>query len=923
MLAQRCLDQIAGVDLNPYATAIARFRLIISALRACQITRLAEAPAFRLHLATGDSLLHGPLPTDGATIFFDANRLSQNVAHVYDTEDAAELKEILGRGYHAVVGNPPYIAVQDAALRDAYRSRYASCHGKYVLTVPFMERFFELGQISDEDGRKAGFVGKITGNSFMRREFGAPLVEKLLPSVDVEIVIDASGAYIPGHGTPTILLFGRSRRPVAKTLRVVDGIRGEPKQPEDPARGLVWSAIEMIVDQPGEQDRFVRCSTIERAELFAHPMTLGVGRGLRTRIEKADRRISAISESVGITSFTLEDDLFLAPDDYMTRRGIELSRPIIEGDGVRDWVANAPNSAVFPYDDSLVPVAPDPDAAWWRHLWRARTNLARNVMFGGKTKAETGLAWYEFGRLTASKLRTPLSITWGEVATHNHFVLASGGKVFNRTAPVIKLPEEATEEQHLALLGVLNSSVACFWLKQVCHNKGSTVDSQGARQRTAPFEDFFQYNATKVKDLPLPPGLVAELAAALDRLAGEHASLLDDAGSPPENLSLAEHLSELQHRDTELTARIVSLQEELDWRALRAYGLAPGDLATLGQEAPPLMLGQRAFEIVLAREVAAGETETTWFARHGSTPITAVSADWPADYRDVVERRIALIESDPDVGLIERPESKRRWNRALWEDRRREVLTTLVLEALEDRDLWTDLRPRSTAELTDALRKDPVMVQTLELLAGQKDADVASTVRRLVLAAAVPHLAAQRLTDKGLRKREIWECVWDHQRAEDRGETVESIPIPPKYAQADFRSATFWKHRGKLDVPKERFVLIPNSERGADSSPVVGWAGWNERDRGRALAGRVTELRQEHAADAEQLIPLLAGMLELLPWIHQWHPEPDPLFGGPPGAFFESWLDGELAALGTTRDTLRAWRPPAPTRGRKTKASTA
>ena len=33
VLAQRCLDQIAGVDLNPYATAIARFRLIIAALR--------------------------------------------------------------------------------------------------------------------------------------------------------------------------------------------------------------------------------------------------------------------------------------------------------------------------------------------------------------------------------------------------------------------------------------------------------------------------------------------------------------------------------------------------------------------------------------------------------------------------------------------------------------------------------------------------------------------------------------------------------------------------------------------------------------------------------------------------------------------------------------------------------------------------
>ena len=57
----------------------------------------------------------------------------------------------------------------------------------------------------------------------MKREFGAPLVEKFLPSVDVQTVIDASGAYIPGHGTPTILLFGRSRPPVLPTMRVVDG----------------------------------------------------------------------------------------------------------------------------------------------------------------------------------------------------------------------------------------------------------------------------------------------------------------------------------------------------------------------------------------------------------------------------------------------------------------------------------------------------------------------------------------------------------------------------------------------------------------------------------------------------------------------------------------------------------------------------
>ena len=58
------------------------------------------------------------------------------------------------------------------------------------------------------------------------------------------------------------------------------------------------------------------------------------------------------------------------------------------------------------------------------------------------------------------------------VATHNHFVLDRGGKVFNRTAPIIKLAADATEDDHLALLGLLNSSTACFWMKQVFHNKG-------------------------------------------------------------------------------------------------------------------------------------------------------------------------------------------------------------------------------------------------------------------------------------------------------------------------------------------------------------------------------------------------------------------------------------------------------------------
>lgn len=899
VLAQRCLDHVAGVDLNPFATAIARFRLVVAALRACGIRRLAEAPDFRLQLATGDSLLHGPLPADGAAMLFDANRLDKNITHYFATEDAGDLKRILGRGYHAVVGNPPYIAGDDTAQRDAYRVRYPSSRGLFTANVPFMERFFELAQVRGESGSsRPGFVGKITGNNFMKREFGAPLVEGFLRSVDLRTIIDTSGAYIPGHGTPTLILFGRPRSPSTEVLRVVDGLRGEPGPPEDPSQGFVWRSIIDLMDRPGEESAFVRSSDVDRRELLSHPMLLGAGRDLKRSLETDAQRLRECVHAIGRIAASSADDVLTRPSAGWRRPTAHLATSV-EGGTVRHWAIDASDRCVFPYTvDGLV----DLDETETRVLWRHKTTLWERRTFSKQSYREEGRAWWAWHQVALERLRTDMALSWGEVATHNHFVLDRGGKVFKQTAPVIKLPAGATEAEHLALLGVLNSSVACFWLKQVAMNKGGGGINEGHRGDA--WEFFFQFAATKIKNLPLPKQRSSELATTIDAKAGERVALLDDL-TPADGGLLADHLATLRDRDERLTNELIAFQEELDWEVLAAYGLVPGDLPVLGAQAPPIALGERAFELVLARS---GE-ETTWFERHGSTAITELPADWPAAYRDVVERRIAVIESDPDVGLIERPEHKRRWDRTPWEDRQRDALTALVLDALEAPGLWADFRPQSTAELTDHLRRTPLLVEALELLAEPRDRDVAGTVRLLVLGAAVPRLAAQRFKPGGLKKHAVWQRVWELQRAEDRGEVVDPIPVPPKYGKGDFRDDVSWKHRGKLDVPKERFTLIPSAERGADQTPVVGWAGWDERDLARALAGRIIELADQHAADAATLTPLLATVLELLPWVHQWHPDADPAFGGPPGAYFETWLDGQLAALGVTRDALRDWRP--------------
>ena len=74
------------------------------------------------------------------------------------------------------------------------------------------------------------------------------------------------------------------------------------------------------------------------------------------------------------------------------------------------------------------------------------------------------MTWWEWSRFQRERFQTPLSIAFAFVATHNHFVLDRGGKVFNRSAPVIKLPAGSSEDDHRALLGFLNSSTACFWM---------------------------------------------------------------------------------------------------------------------------------------------------------------------------------------------------------------------------------------------------------------------------------------------------------------------------------------------------------------------------------------------------------------------------------------------------------------------------
>lgn len=969
VVAQNALHGVAGVDLNPFAVAVARFRLWVAALQVAEVRRLADAPDFEVHVAIGDSLLHGHrfgLSETGSLLEAEETLAGYGLSHAYVSEDLAQVQQILGRQYHAVVGNPPYIVVKDAALNAAYRQKYLSCHMKYSLGAPFTERFFELAK-TGRQGVGAGYVGLITANSFMKREFGSKLIEQVLPRLDLTHVVDTSGAYIPGHGTPTVILFGRHRAPVAEGVRTVMGIKGEPSTPDDPARGLVWSAIVDQIDRPGSESEFVSATDTPRGTFGRHPWSIGGGGAaeLKEQIEVAgERKLGGIAAAIGVMVVTGEDDIFIRSDGASFRRMAvppEKLREFVEGDVLRDWQATSICKAIYEYSPTG---KHQPVSALDDYFWHFRA-LMQPAIYFGRTKEQRGMHWREYGVVVKDKLGATPTITFAEIATHNHFVLDRGGKVFKQTAPVIKLPAGSSEDEHLGLLGLLNSSVAGFWLKQVCQKKGAHL--AGKRTR----EERYAFNASNVAEIPLCAERPLAIARHIDSLAQQLANSLPAAQLAGAELPTRSSLSAAQAKASSLRRQMIAAQEELDWQTYRFYGLLPAGLSVdeVESAAPvEVNLGERAFEIVLARRMAAGKERSTWFERHGSTPVTEVPSHWPEAYRGVVQRRIELIESNPTLGLIERSDYKRRWNSPAWQELELAALREWLLDRLEAPALWpasADQPPQltSTRRLADAVAHDTDFMQIAELYAGQAGFDVLRLVAELVNVGSVPFLPSIRYTDSGLRKRAQWQATWALQRredaidakviadnadtwrtelteqarqqfgsanltdaqawieqqlaaeiarqqAEDRAAQIGPIPVPPKYKGEDFTATSYWELRGALDVPKERWVSYPGCERGADGTTPLAWAGWNHLQQATALASYLLEMKDNEGWERERLQPLLAGLDELVPWLQQWHNAPDPAFDGERmGDYYAGFVADQARELGYTLEDLRGWKP--------------
>ena len=946
-VVSHALDRVVGVDLNDYACALARARLIMTASELAGVTSLAEAARFHPHVYWADGLEQVERDEVKPSVQFSLfEKVEEKPRATLTRSDVrAALKKVFATKFHAVVANPPYITEGDDARRAyhkervAGRPRYVSAYKEYHLSCPFTERAFQLCA-------QDGFVGLIVDNQFMRKDYGKPLIEDVLSSRALSLLVDTSFAHIPFHGTPTILIFARNQtsRPTAKNVvddgtlhvRVVAGKKGENETPVDAAQGKVWRGIENGWRTPGFEDEYVSVFDTPSAQLFKHPWALtgSDSSSLKQQLEsQSDRRLKTVVADAGAAVLTRADEVYAMPRGLLSARfSPHELRPFATGKGIRDWAFAEDSDVLFPYrgEDDANAISSSQMERW---LWRFRTRLWLRREPNGNHR-EIGLTWWEWSRFIRRRYENATQIAFSNVATHNHFSLVSRPALFGSHAPCIRFNEECRENEQLAILAILNSSVFCFWMKQVFQPKGKTSAN---RNHPSPERFAYELGTTQLQQFPLPARMTPKWADHLAGLARElvacgrrRTEALSD-GSWIAAIGSAKELREAllaRWAAHDLARReMIFLQEEVDWFVYFLYGLAPEHLGGPSQQRR-LARGQRAFEMVRGHRS---------FVRKKNVTLATEDAECDgsleplcADYEQVVTDRSNIIQSNPAISQLENYMFKR-----LWRDTEENVAEPDFRRRHDGQQLRTWLETRvelaasqsvkafSAAKIAASLMGNEQVHAVAEVYTGTPGFSIETLVAELVDDDAVPNCPWHTYTASGLVKHEAWRDAWRLQRLEDSGAPTSEIPPPPDYSQGsrgkpnDFLRPGYWRLRGKLDVPTERFIAFTEVPGRSGVERHYGWAGWTAHQRVKSILAIDEELEDASIPLADR-IGLLDSAWRLLPDVAR------------EDAAAAARLKAELQALvgpeGPSRELIEDWKkrfPPPTTRATRTKRAAA
>jgi type I restriction-modification system DNA methylase subunit len=464
-------NNLFGVDLDSQAVEITMMNLYLKALEGERGLPNSQhlLPSLKSNIRCGNSLVG----TDDDEIQELSPEDRRNINPFDWASESGGFGQILGRGgFDAVVGNPPYVRIQNLATGQVeyFNSRYKAATGKYDIYVLFIEKATELLKAD-------GNLGMILPNKFLTASYGIGIRSLLNERALLHGIVDfAAGQVFDQATTYTCLLFLKKR--ANKSFAVIRAVGSE-----SPAELL--GRVPTLSDAPSAKSATLSSSSW----VLSTSDQLGVIR----QMDKLELRLKDVAKNIfqGLISggdhfFYLERVLAgvktsLVRCPYLkeeVRIENDLLYPLLKGAEVRRWeVSNQKYVALYPYKqvaDKTVLLDKKEIESKYPKAW-SYLNSVRQPLSKRGSESMDYESWYAYWCPREIKKFSSPKILTQVLARGSKMTFDEDGKYFfvgggNAGVYGIILNDNLVGDQktdYMFMLALLNSSLLEFYLRQI------------------------------------------------------------------------------------------------------------------------------------------------------------------------------------------------------------------------------------------------------------------------------------------------------------------------------------------------------------------------------------------------------------------------------------------------------------------------
>ncbi len=526
------VNNIYGVDIDYQATEVTQLSLYLKLLEnvtmnvAYQFTLLKEKilPNLGRNIVCGNSLIGTDIGGDGLFPNFDKNKLKP-----MDFKDV--FPEVMDRGgFDAVVGNPPWVRVEELGEQTKYfSSRYHVFHNAADLYTYFVEKAISLV-------KPRGTFGYIVSNKWLRAEYGSPLRSWLSPKGIRELIDFQHIQVFKGATTyPCILIVDNIDRVDSFFITLIDNAD--------------YGSLSDYVSQ--NRFEMSKSETGKSAWVLAGKKKLQLLKKIREvsvplsefSMEKIYRGIiTGLNEAFVIDSKTRDSMVKSQPSCAA------LLRPYLEGKDLKRYspVKGGKYAIVIPNGFTRKNMNPKVSAwEWFHRTYRPLAEYLEPFEDRARKRYDKGEYWWEFRPCDYYDKFEVHKICWGNLAAHGSFTFDKLGFYVNAPACIIPIND-------LYMLGLMNSRLLWWYLKDIAAGRAG---------------GFIEAKPIYVQQLPIR---AIDFSDSTDKSRHDHiVSLVERMLAAKEELSKARTEAET----TRLERECESLDRQIDQAVYELYGL--------------------------------------------------------------------------------------------------------------------------------------------------------------------------------------------------------------------------------------------------------------------------------------------------------------------------------------------------------------